>query len=179
MNKILILFLALALVSGCSSKKNRIPTLKDQADVPGAEADDEIPTDPDALFLYNNAQKDGIIVRPSGLQIRIIKRGTGGIPTPQSTIHAFYHGTLIDGTVFDSNRGTDQPFVFPLQAVIDGWQEGLMLMQEGAIYQLFVPAKLGYGNAGAGTTIPPGATLIFEVELVQVDQPLDPTGQVQ
>lgn len=173
MNKILTILLVATLLAGCS-KKNKPPKVTDQADVPVEEGVDVAANDPQALFLADNAESPDIIVRPSGLQIRIIKRGSGAIPTLQSQVTTNYHGTLIDGTVFDSTRDTGQPFTFPVNAVIDGWQEGLLLMQEGAIYQMFIPADLGYGDAGAGATIPPGATLVFEVELLAVELPLDP-----
>ncbi len=179
MNKLFILCLAAVFLAACSKDEKQISKLVDQADLPEENSSEDIPTDPQALFLYENAQEPDIIVRPSGLQIRVIKRGTGKIPAPESNVTANYHGTLIDGTVFDSTRKTGTPLTFPLSGVIDGWQEGLLLMQEGAIYQFFIPANLGYGEAGAGTTIPPGATLIFEVELVNVQFPLDPNGEGQ
>lgn len=129
---------------------------------------------PQKAFLEEFKKKEGVIVRPSGLLIRIVKRGTGGIPTTDSFVTANYHGTLIDGTVFDTTRDTGQPFSFPMTGVIEGWQEALSLMQEGAIYQVVIPADLAYGDDGAGDTIPPGATLIFEIELLKVTNPLRP-----
>ncbi len=172
MTKVLILILMVGLVSACSKKDKELVRAVERSDQFVDSEGDVVPTDPQALFLYENKDNPDIIVRPSGLQIRVIKRGTGNIPTINSTVSANYHGTLIDGTVFDTTRDDGQPFTFPVQNVIKGWQEALFLMQEGAIYQLFVPADLAYGKAGAGTTIPPGATLIFEVELLNVQQPL-------
>ncbi len=172
MAKVIILILMVALVSGCSKKDKELIKAAKRSEQAGEDLETLVPTDPQALFLFENKEHPDIIVRPSGLQIRVIKKGTGNIPTPQSTITANYHGTLIDGTVFDTTRDDGQPFTFPIVAVIKGWQEALYLMQEGAIYQVFIPAELGYGNAGAGLTIPPGATLIFEVELLNVQQPL-------
>lgn len=175
MTKVLILVLMVAMVSACSKKNKGLIAAAERTDEEIAQLENLIPVDPQALFLYENKESPDIIVRPSGLQIRVIKKGTGNIPTPRSTVTAFYHGTLTDGTVFDTTRDDGQPFIFPIVAVIKGWQEGLYLMQEGAIYQLFVPADLAYGNAGAGTSVPPGATLIFEVELLSVQQPLKET----
>ena len=172
MAKVIILVLMVALVSGCSKKNKELLAAAERNDEEIAALENLAPVEPQALFLYENKEHPDIIVRPSGLQIRIIKRGTGNIPTPQSTVTANYHGTLIDGTIFDTTRDDGQPFTFPIVAVIKGWQEALYLMQEGAIYQVFVPADLGYGQNGAGITIPSGATLIFEVELLNVQQPL-------
>lgn len=172
MTKVLILILMVAVVSSCSKKNKELVKAVERSELTAEEIADLIPTDPQLLFLYENKEQSDIIVRPSGLQIRIIKKGTGNIPTPRSTVTTNYHGTLIDGTVFDTTRDDGQPFTFPVVAVIKGWQEALYLMQEGAIYQVFIPANLGYGQAGAGTSVPPGATLIFEVELLNVQQPL-------
>jgi len=172
MAKVLILILMVSVISGCSKKNKQLIRAGERSEEEIAQLENLAPIDPQALFLFENKQNPDIIVRPSGLQIRIIKKGTGNIPTPRSTVTAFYHGTLTDGTVFDTTRDDGQPFTFPIVAVIKGWQEALYLMQEGAIYQVFIPADLGYGKAGAGTSIPPGATLIFEVELLSVQQPL-------
>lgn len=172
MTKVLILILMVAVVSACSKKNKEIVRVGERSELTAEEKIDLIPTDPQLLFLYENKEQPDIIVRPSGLQIRVIKKGTGNIPTVRSTVTTNYHGTLIDGTVFDTTRDDGQPFTFPIVAVIKGWQEALYLMQEGAIYQLFIPPDLGYGQAGAGTSVPPGAALIFEVELLNVQQPL-------
>ncbi|MEE8295400.1 MAG: FKBP-type peptidyl-prolyl cis-trans isomerase [Sphingomonadales bacterium] len=172
MAKVLILILMVSVISGCSKKNKQLIRAGERSEEEIAQLENLAPIDPQALFLFENKQNPDIIVRPSGLQIRIIKKGTGNIPTARSTVTAFYHGTLTDGTVFDTTRDDGQPFTFPIVAVIKGWQEALYLMQEGAIYQVFIPADLAYGNAGAGTSVPPGATLIFEVELLSVQQPL-------
>lgn len=119
-------------------------------------------------FLTQNVQKEGVIALPSGLQYKVIQEGTGLQPTLNSTVTTHYKGTLIDGTVFDSSYKRGQPATFPLKAVIQGWQEGIPLMKKGAKYQFFIPAHLGYGNRAAGS-IPAGSTLIFEVELLEVD----------
>lgn len=172
MAKVLVLILMVVLVSACSKKNKNIIKAAERSEQTAEELENLIPTDPQALFLYENKEHPDIIVRPSGLQIRVIKKGTGNIPTTRSTVTTNYHGTLTDGTVFDTTRDDGQPFTFPVVAVIKGWQEALFLMQEGAIYQVFIPADLAYGNVGAGTSVPPGATLIFEVELLSVQQPL-------
>jgi FKBP-type peptidyl-prolyl cis-trans isomerase FklB len=172
MTKVVILILMVAMVSACSKKNKNLIKAAERSDQTIEDLENLLPTDPQALFLYENKEHPDIIVRPSGLQIRIIKKGTGNIPTPQSTVTTNYHGTLIDGTVFDTTRDDGQSFTFPVVAVIKGWQEALYLMQEGAIYEVFIPADLAYGQAGAGTSVPPGATLIFEVELLNVQQPL-------
>ena len=106
---------------------------------------------------------------PGGLQYKVITAGTGASPkrTDQVTVH--YRGTLIDGTGFDSSYRRKQPATFRLDRVIPGWTEGLQLMQEGGKWQLFIPAKLAYGEKGSGARIPPKATLIFEVELLKVN----------
>ena len=119
-------------------------------------------------FLKENAQKEGIVTLPSGLQYQVLKEGNGKKPTAKDTVMCHYEGTLIDGTVFDSSYQRGEPATFPLQQVIAGWTEGLQLMQEGAKYRFFIPYRLGYGAGGAGASIPPFAALIFDVELIQV-----------
>jgi FKBP-type peptidyl-prolyl cis-trans isomerase len=104
----------------------------------------------------------------SGLVYYSMKDGTGKAPQISSTVEVHYHGTLIDGTVFDSSVERGQTISFPLQGVIKGWQEGLQLMKEGGKATLVIPGDLAYGDQGSGDTIPPGATLKFEVELYNV-----------
>lgn len=120
-------------------------------------------------FLAENGKQEGVTVLPGGLQYKVITAGSGASPqrTDQVTVH--YRGTLIDGTEFDSSYRRNQPATFQLDRVIPGWTEGLQLMQEGSKWQLFIPAKLAYGESGSGTRIPPNATLIFEVELIKVN----------
>jgi len=161
------------LVAGCGKHK---PMTLEMAQQQKAAEDALDLTNPQVIFLQENAQKEGVIVRPSGLQIRIIKAGDGAIPTKVSMVAAHYHGTLIDGTVFDTTRDNDQPFTFSLDSVIDGWKEAMMLMRVGSIFEIVIPADLAYGSVGAGDAIPAGATLIFEVELVDLTQPLKPAG---
>ena len=119
-------------------------------------------------YLAENAKKDGIITLPSGLQYQVLKEGNGKKPTAKDTVMCHYEGFLIDGTVFDSSVQRGEPATFPLQQVIAGWTEGLQLMQEGAKYRFFIPYRLDYGEGGAGSSIPPFATLIFDVELIKV-----------
>ncbi|MBI1288062.1 MAG: FKBP-type peptidyl-prolyl cis-trans isomerase [Flavobacteriales bacterium] len=119
-------------------------------------------------FLEENAKRDDVTVTPSGLQYRVINSGSGASPKPTDQVTTHYHGSLIDGKVFDSsvNRGT--PATFPVNGVIQGWQEALPMMKEGDKWELFIPYDLAYGENGAGGSIPPFATLIFEVELIKV-----------
>jgi FKBP-type peptidyl-prolyl cis-trans isomerase FklB len=119
-------------------------------------------------YLAENAKKEGVITLPSGLQYQVLKEGNGKKPTAKDTVQCHYEGFLIDGTVFDSSIQRGEPATFPLQQVIAGWTEGLQLMQEGAKYRFFIPYRLGYGEGGAGNSIPPFAALIFDVELIQV-----------
>ena len=119
-------------------------------------------------YLTENAKKDGVVVLPSGLQYQVLKEGNGKKPSSKDSVKCHYEGFLIDGTVFDSSVQRGEPATFPLQQVIAGWTEGLQLMQEGAKYRFFIPYRLAYGEGGAGQMIPPFATLIFDVELIQV-----------
>ena len=119
-------------------------------------------------YLAENAKKDGVITLPSGLQYQVLKEGNGKKPSAKDYVKCHYEGFLIDGTVFDSSVQRGEPAVFGLQQVIAGWTEGLQLMQEGAKYRFFIPYRLAYGEGGAGSSIPPFAALIFDVELIQV-----------
>jgi FKBP-type peptidyl-prolyl cis-trans isomerase FklB len=121
-------------------------------------------------FLAANKTKDGVITLPSGLQYKVLTVGTGPKPTAADTVSCNYRGTLINGTEFDSSYKRGQPASFPLTSVIKGWTEALQLMPVGSKWQLFVPSDLGYGDRGADprSGIGPGATLIFEVELLSI-----------
>mgnify|MGYP000873388500 FL=1 len=119
-------------------------------------------------FLAENGKKEGIITLPSGLQYQVLKEGNGKKPSATDQVVCHYEGTLIDGTVFDSSYQRNQPATFGLNQVIPGWTEGVQLMQEGAKYRFFIPYKLAYGERGAGAQIPPFATLVFDVELIEV-----------
>jgi FKBP-type peptidyl-prolyl cis-trans isomerase FklB len=118
-------------------------------------------------FLAENAQRDGITTLASGLQYEVLSSGTGAMPTREDTIRAHYHGTLIDGTVFDSSYDRGQPAEFPVGGVIAGWTEALQLMNAGSKWRLYVPSELAYGAQGVGS-IPPHSVLVFDVELLDV-----------
>ena len=119
-------------------------------------------------YLADNAKKDGVITLPSGLQYQVLKEGNGKKPSAKDSVKCHYEGFLIDGTVFDSSIQRGEPAVFGLQQVIAGWTEGLQLMQEGATYRFFIPYRLACGEGGAGSSIPPFAALVFDVELIEV-----------
>lgn len=120
-------------------------------------------------FLAENRTKEGVIETPSGLQYKIIEEGTGKSPTSENKVSVRYEGTLIDGTVFDSNFDAAEPNEFVLGAVIPGWIEGVALMKEGATYEFYIPAELGYGeNPRPGGAIQPNDLLIFTIELIEV-----------
>ncbi|MBR3413888.1 MAG: FKBP-type peptidyl-prolyl cis-trans isomerase [Bacteroidales bacterium] len=119
-------------------------------------------------FLAENAKKPGVVVTASGLQYEVLNEGTGRSPKATDTVRCHYHGTLIDGTVFDSSYQRNQPADFGLNQVIAGWTEGVQLMKEGAKYRFYLPYDLAYGEHGAGASIPPYAALIFDVELLKV-----------
>jgi FKBP-type peptidyl-prolyl cis-trans isomerase FklB len=119
-------------------------------------------------FLAKNAKEPGVVVLPSGLQYKVIKEGKGKKPTLKSTVVVNYSGHLIDGKVFDSSYEKGEPVTYPVSGFVKGWVEALQLMSPGSKWQLYVPSELGYGDAGAGNVIPPGATLIFELELISV-----------
>ncbi|HEV3221768.1 MAG TPA: FKBP-type peptidyl-prolyl cis-trans isomerase [Puia sp.] len=119
-------------------------------------------------FLETNRRKTGIITLPSGLQYEIITAGNGIKPLASNKVTCHYHGTLIDGTVFDSSVKRGQPATFPLNMVIKGWTEGLQLMAVGSKWRFFIPPQLAYGDRQTGAQIGPNSTLIFEVELLGV-----------
>ncbi|WP_316930180.1 FKBP-type peptidyl-prolyl cis-trans isomerase [Neotamlana nanhaiensis] len=120
-------------------------------------------------FLAENKAKDGVVTTESGLQYIVLKEGTGATPTTTDRVKVHYHGTLIDGTVFDSSVDKGTPAEFGVTQVIKGWTEGLQLMKEGAKYKFFVPSDIAYGaNPRPGGKIEPNATLIFDVELLEI-----------
>ena len=119
-------------------------------------------------FLAENAKKEGVTQLASGLQYEVINAGSGKKPGATSQVKTHYHGTLLDGTVFDSSVARNQPASFGVNQVIKGWTEALQLMEEGAKWKLYVPHDLAYGEQGAGRDITPYSTLIFEVELLEV-----------
>lgn len=119
-------------------------------------------------FLAINKNKPGVVTLPSGLQYEILKKGEGAIPTANDQVKCHYHGTLIDGTVFDSSVERGQPATFGVNQVIPGWVEALQLMPVGSKWKLFIPSNLAYGKSGAGQTIEPNSTLVFEVEVLDI-----------
>lgn len=121
-------------------------------------------------FLAENKKKPGVIELPSGLQYEVITEGAGSSPSATDKVTTHYTGKLLDGKVFDSSVERGQPIQFPVNGVIKGWTEALQLMKPGAKWKLYIPADLAYGNGGAPPNIPPGATLIFDVELISVDK---------
>ncbi len=120
-------------------------------------------------FLDANAKKPGVKVLPSGLQYEVIKEGDGPMPTATDNVLTHYHGTLINGEVFDSSVDRGEPISFPVNGVIKGWTEALQLMKKGSKWKLYIPYNLAYGERGAGGKIGPYATLIFEVELLKIN----------
>jgi FKBP-type peptidyl-prolyl cis-trans isomerase FklB len=119
-------------------------------------------------FLADNAKKDGVVTRPSGLQYKVITEGAGPKPTKASTVTTHYAGTLIDGTKFDSSYDRNEPTSFPVGGVIAGWTEALQLMGVGSKYELYIPSKLAYGPSGIPGVIPGDSVLIFTVELLKI-----------
>ena len=119
-------------------------------------------------YLAENAKKEGVVTLPSGLQYKVLTEGNGKKPKATDKVKCHYEGMLIDGTLFDSSIQRGEPATFPLNGVIAGWTEGLQLMAEGSKYRLFIPYNLGYGERGAGASIPPYAALVFDVELIEV-----------
>ncbi|MBY5992686.1 FKBP-type peptidyl-prolyl cis-trans isomerase [Ferrimonas balearica] len=119
-------------------------------------------------FLAQNAQRDGVQVTESGLQYEVLTQGEGDKPGLQDTVRCHYHGTFIDGRVFDSSVQRGEPAEFPVSGVIAGWTEALQMMSPGTKLKLFIPHQLAYGERGAGGAIPPFAALVFEVELLAI-----------
>ena len=128
-------------------------------------------------FLLENGARPGIFTTSSGLQYEILHEGAGEQPSEDDIVVVHYTGYLLDGTVFDSSYDYGEPAEFPLQVVIPGWKEGLMLMREGGASRLFIPSALAYGSRGASGVIPPNAMIIFEVELLQIIRDYYPNPQ--
>lgn len=120
-------------------------------------------------FLRINKEKRGVVTLPSGLQYEVLKTGDGQKPGPNDKVRCHYHGTLIDGRVFDSSIERGQPAVFGVSQVIRGWTEALQLMNVGSKWRLFIPSDMAYGAHGAGEAIEPNMTLIFDVELLGIE----------
>jgi len=119
-------------------------------------------------FLSDNRGKPGVVVLASGLQYKVIVEGKGPRPEGTDTVETHYRGRLVDGTEFDDSYSRGGPSAFPVKGIIKGWTEALQLMNVGSKWELYIPADLAYGDRGAGAKIPPGATLIFEVELLRI-----------
>jgi FKBP-type peptidyl-prolyl cis-trans isomerase len=133
---------------------------------PASAADDALSVEANQAFLAANAKKPGVIVRPDGLQFRILQNGFGKRPNPTDSVRVYYTGTLINGTVFDGTS-PGLPATFKVNAVIPGWIEAITLMREGDHWQLVIPPNLAYGDRGAGNgTIPPNQALIFDLQLI-------------
>lgn len=148
---------AAAFANGYFTKAQQEKALKQQAE--------------QAKWLEDNARRPEVKTRPSGLQYEVIKEGSGEHPVAASTVKVHYEGKLTDGTIFDSSFQRGEPIEFQLDRVIKGWTEGLQLMSQGAEYILYIPYQLGYGEHGAGQQIPPYATLIFRVQLLEIANP--------
>jgi FKBP-type peptidyl-prolyl cis-trans isomerase FklB len=178
--------LAAALKEGLAGQPSRLTQEQMQAAMQqlqeqlgsGQEEDDDDDTqNPNAMnnkaegeaFLAENAQKPGVTTLPSGLQYEILTEGTGKKPTLRSSVTTHYHGTLPNGTVFDSSYQRGQPATFPVNGVIAGWTEALQLMPEGSKWRLYIPSDLAYGKRGAGRDIGPDSALVFDVELLKVN----------
>ena len=121
-----------------------------------------------AAFLENNGKREGVVSTKSGLQYEVLTEGTGRTPKATDKVRCHYEGRLINGDIFDSSYKRNQPAAFGLNQVIPGWTEGVQLMKEGAKFRFYIPYLLGYGEQGAGSSIPPYSTLIFDVELIKV-----------
>ena len=119
-------------------------------------------------FLAENAKREGVKTTASGLQYEVLEATLGQKPKATDSVRVHYEGTLIDGTVFDSSYKRGESIAFPLNGVIKGWTEGLQLMSVGSKWRLYIPYRLGYGEHGAGSSIPPYSTLIFDVELLDI-----------
>jgi FKBP-type peptidyl-prolyl cis-trans isomerase FklB len=160
MKSFLILTLAAGLLAGCGVKEKKA-TMEQNPSSNLAAGE---------TFLAQNAKKEGVVTTASGLQYKVIKAGTGESPKLTNRVKVHYHGTLIDGTVFDSSVQRGEPIVFPVGGVIPGWVEALQLMKVGDKWQLFIPAKLAYGDQSPGGAIPANSALIFEVELLAIEK---------
>jgi FKBP-type peptidyl-prolyl cis-trans isomerase FklB len=119
-------------------------------------------------FLTQNAKRPEVLSRPSGLQYEVLKAGEGKVPSARNTVLAHYEGRLLDGSIFDSSIMRGEPAQFPVGNLIQGWQEALQIMPVGSKWRLYIPHNLGYGERGAGADIPPFATLIFDLELINI-----------
>jgi FKBP-type peptidyl-prolyl cis-trans isomerase len=139
-----------------------------ELDMKNASGEDKENMSAGQAFLETNGKKEGVKTTASGLQYEVIKEGDGAKPKATDEVTVHYHGTLIDGKVFDSSVDRGEPATFPLNRVIPGWTEGVQLMPKGAKYKFFIPYDLAYGERGAGADIKPYSALVFEVELLEI-----------
>ncbi|MFA5192382.1 MAG: FKBP-type peptidyl-prolyl cis-trans isomerase [Verrucomicrobiia bacterium] len=160
MKHIFIMTLALGLITGCGAKDEQA----------AAEKTSGAKLDAGDSFLAENAKKEGVKTTSSGLQYKVIKSGTGATPKATDGVKVHYHGTLINGTVFDSSVERGEPISFPVNGVIPGWVEALQIMKVGDKWTLFIPAKLAYGEQSPSPKIPANSPLIFEVELLGIEK---------
>lgn len=121
-------------------------------------------------FLEENKKKQGVVTLPSGVQYEIVKEGTGAKPTEGDQVNVVYHGTLVDGTMFDSSRERGDTATFNVNGVVPGFKEALTLMNEGSSWKVYIPSELGYGERGAGGQIKPNSVIIFEIDLIKVNK---------
>jgi FKBP-type peptidyl-prolyl cis-trans isomerase len=159
----IVLLLMLTIVAGCSGEgapAQRIEFKKEESTMSNKEAA--------IAFLEANRSEDGITETASGLQYKVISSGSGDSPALTDTVSAHYAGRLLDGTEFDSSYARGEPLTIPVGAVIKGWTEALTMMKVGDKWTLYIPPELGYGERGAGGTIPPNSALIFDVELIEI-----------
>jgi FKBP-type peptidyl-prolyl cis-trans isomerase FklB len=162
-----LLFLALAagLLTGCGGAGTNTADNSNKS-----EMKSNTPARTGEAFLAENAKKTGVVTTASGLQYLVSKSGTGESPRLTDTVKVHYEGRLINGTVFDSSIQRGQPISFPVNRVIPGWTEALQLMKVGDKWQLFIPARLAYGDMSPTPDIPPNSVLIFDVELLGVEK---------
>ena len=169
-----------AVLSGLADALNRVDmtipeeemeaafgVVRDKLQAQQAEAAKGLSAEGDA-FLADNAKRDDVTVTASGMQYQVLAAGDGAMPSAASTVRTHYHGTLIDGTVFDSSYERGEPAEFPVNGVIAGWTEALQMMPVGSKWRLFLPYDLAYGERGAGGSIGPYSTLVFDVELLDI-----------
>ena len=166
--RILIALAVVASLSGCSKEQKPVSEKNQPATAAQTSAGYDLSADANKRFLADNAKKPGVIVRPDGLQYRVISSGTGATAkSGDDMVTVTYKGSLINGTVFDQTQ-PGQTATFPAGRLIPGWVEALSLMKEGDEWEIVIPSELGYGSTGAGGTIPPDQTLVFDMKLIAV-----------